>query len=157
MRTAVLIAVCALLAAPAADACSFAPGYEAFRMAPVLRPTLVPAPAPEVVVESIQRGYDDGELASCSDAGILVLKVPSDSVGYHFEVVAGSFDDLVFPEGYVRTVEPGRLRFVWLDGELEWQESIDVLVRITTLSSDGVPSERQVLRIRHPGGASERR
>ena len=156
MRIPAVLLLCALSARPAL-ACSFAPGYQSFRVAPVLRPTLVPAPAPEVVVESIERGYDDGDGASCSDAGILVLRVPSDALGYHFEIVAGGFDDVVFPDGYVRTVERGRLRFVWLDGELDWQESIEVLVRVTTLSSDGVPSEPQVLRIRHPGGESPRR
>jgi hypothetical protein len=156
VRTAALIGIFALLGEPA-FACTFAPGYQAFRVAPVLRPTLVPATAPTVTVESIERGYDDGDGGSCSDAGILVLKVPSDSVGYHFEVVAGGFDDVVFPQGYVRTVEPGRLRFVWLDGDHDWQESVDVLLRVTTISSDGVPSEPQVLRIRHPGGASARR
>lgn len=156
MRISAILLLCALSARPAL-ACTFAPGYQAFRAAPIVRPTLVPAPAPEVVVESIERGYDDGDGASCSDAGILVLRVPSNALGYHFQIVAGGFDDVVFPEGYVRTVEPGRLRFVWLDGELSWQERIEVLVRVTTLSSDGVPSEPQVLRIRHPGGQSVRR
>jgi hypothetical protein len=156
MRAFAVLALCASFAAPAA-ACSFAPGYAAFPPPSRLRPTMVPAPAPEVIVERIDRGYADGNRASCSDAGILVLKVPSDALGYRFELVAGTLGDDVFPAGYVRTVAKGVLRFVWLDGERDWQESIDVLVKITTMSSNGVPSEPKVLRIRHPGGVGPRR
>jgi hypothetical protein len=157
MRTLALLAIVGAFVAQPAFACSVGPGYEAFRVAPkLLRPTMTLAPAPDVAVETIERGYDDGGRGSCSDAGVLVLKVPSDVLGYRFELVAGSLDD-VFPDGYVRTRERGRLRFVWLDGEHDWQESIDVLLKITTLSATGVVSEPTLLRIRHSGGASPRR
>jgi len=158
MRALALVTIVGAFAAQPAFACSFGPGYEAFRVAPrVLRPTMTLAPAPDVAVETIERGYDDGNRGSCSDAGVLVLTVPSDALGYRFELVAGSLDDEVFPDGYVRTRERGRLRFVWLDGEQDWQESIDVLLKITTLSATGVVSEPTLLRVRHSGGASARR
>jgi hypothetical protein len=157
MRVLALIAIVGALAAQPAFACNLGPGYEAFGAGPtLLRPTMTLAPAPDVTVETIERGYDDGDGGSCSDAGILVLTVPSDALGYRFELVAGSLDD-VFPDGYVRTRERGRLRFVWLDGGHDWQESIDVLLKITTLSATGAVSEPTLLRIRHSGGASARR
>jgi hypothetical protein len=158
MRVLALIAIVGALAAQPAFACSLGPGYEAFGAGLTLsRPTMMLAPAPDVTVETIERGYDDGDGGSCSDAGVLVLTVPSDALGYRFELVAGSLEEDVFPSGYVRTRERGRLRFVWLDGEHDWQESIDVLLKITTLSATGVVSEPTLLRIRHSGGASARR
>jgi hypothetical protein len=158
MRTLALLAIVGAFVARPAFACSVGPGYEAFRVVPkLLRPTMTLAPAPDVAVETIERGYDDGDGGSCSDAGVLVLTAPSDALGYRLELVAGSLDDDVFPDGYVRTRERGRLRFVWLDGEQDWQESIDVLLKITTLSASGVVSEPTLLRVRHSGGARVRR
>src|SRR5688572_18193559 len=156
MRT-IVVAALGVLLAELGFACSLTPGYEPFPIesAP-RRPTPAPAAAPAIEVERIERGYDDGDGSSCSDAGILVLKVPSDALGYRFEIVAGSGAG-VFPDGFVRTRERGRLRFVWLDGESNWQESIDLLVKITTISSLGVISEPALLRIRHSGGTSVRR
>jgi hypothetical protein len=157
MRT-IVVAALGVLLAESALACSFTPGYEPFRIeAVVRRPTPAPAAAPAIEVERIERGYDDGDGASCSDAGIFVFRVPSDVLGYRFEIVAGGDDGHVFPDGFVRTREPGRLRFVWLDGESNWQESIDLLVKVTAISSLGVVSEPALLRIRHSGGATGRR
>ena len=57
-----------------ADACSFGPG---FRVASPPSPSVKSAddlrPSPPVVSASLTRGYDDGDLASCSDAGVLTF------------------------------------------------------------------------------------
>jgi hypothetical protein len=142
--------------AHAAHGCSLGQGYELFRLSGVVYPAKRLAPAPEVSVASIKRGYNDGEPNSCSDAGVLVLRVPSDISGYRFELVEGTFDDAVFPEEFVRPILSGELSFVWLDGKTNWQEEIDVLVKVTAISSIGVLSKPTFLRIQHPGGARDR-
>jgi len=35
----------------------------------------------------------------CANAGILVLKVPTETQGYSFEIVEGAFDDVVPGDG----------------------------------------------------------
>ena len=150
-RVAVL-AVC-IVARPVL-ACSFAPGYEAFRPVRFL-PGSNLLPEPAVSVDRIERGHQ-GDAGLCADAGILVLKVPTEMLGYSFELVEGTFDDVVFPEGFVQPTERGYLRFVWLDGNTDRQEPIDVLVKITTMSATGVLSEPLLLRIEDPGRGSVR-
>ena len=93
----VLCTLVALLGGPAL-ACSFAPGYETFQLGPVLRPSLALAPAPIVSVERIERGTK-GDPGMCANAGILVLKVPTETQGYSFEIVEGAFDDVVPGDG----------------------------------------------------------
>jgi hypothetical protein len=152
------IALVILSAVPLASSygCSLMRGYARFELGPVLRPSNVLLPAPAVSVVSIERGYNDGDSGSCADAGILVLKVPSNAYGYRFELVEGAFDDVVFPDYFVRPIGGGELRFVWLDGRRNYQEPIKVVVRVTAISSTGAVSEPSVLPIEHPGGARVR-
>ena len=151
----VLVAICIAVLASPAMACSFAPGYEVFRPGPVLRPRPSLNPAPAVVVDSIERGHR-GDASLCADAGILVLRVPTDLFGYSLELVEGQFDDVVFPEGFVQPTQRGYLRFVWLDGNTDRQEPIKVVVKITTMSVTGVLSEPVLLTIEDPGRAAVR-
>jgi len=135
-------------------ACSFAPGYEVFLPGPILRPGSTLVSTPKVSVDRIERGRNEGDpAATCADAGILVLTVPNDVVGYSFEIVEGAFDDIVFPEGFVKATEtqPGLLRFVWLDGDTYVQEPIKVVVKVTAISTNGTLSEPLMLRIEDPG------
>jgi|SRR6188768_723990 len=151
-RSMALAVVGTLLAmrTSAAIACSFAPGYEAFLPGPVMRPSPTLAPAPAVSVEGIRRGTN-GDPGMCADAGVLVLKVPRAAQGYSFELVEGRFDDQVFPQGFVQPTRPGYLTFVWLDGNTDVQEPIDVVVKVTAISNIGVLSEPLLLKIEHPG------
>jgi hypothetical protein len=73
----------------------------------------------------------------CADAGVLVLAVSDDALGYSFEIVEGTFDDLAFPDGFVQPVQSGLLRLVWLDGNSYAQEPISVVVKITAMSGIG--------------------
>jgi hypothetical protein len=147
----ILLAVAIAITAIPALACSFAPGYKVFQPRPSLRAESVLAPAPKVTVDKITRGHKGDAAGTCSDAGILVLKVPSNALGYSFEIVEGAFDDVVFPEGFVQPTEAGLLRFVWLDGNTNVQEPIKVVVKVTTMSVDGKWSEPSLLRIEDPG------
>jgi hypothetical protein len=147
----VLLALTAGTISVPSVACSVTPGYKVFRPL-ILRPGLSLEPAPKVTVSGITRGHKEGDpAASCSDAGILVLAVSSDALGYRFEIVEGEFDDVVFPESFVQPTEQGLLRFVWLDGDTNVQEPINVVVEITTLSANGTLSEPLLLRIEDPG------
>jgi hypothetical protein len=144
------IAVVVLGATPVTPGycCTLIGGYESFEVAQVLPATVVDA-APQVTVVSIKRGYED-RFRWCPDFGALVLKVPSNELGYHFELVEGGIDDPFFPEGFVKP-QGGEFVFVWLEGRRSWREPINVLVRITTISSAGVVSEPALLRVEHPG------
>jgi len=151
MRSArVLLAVAAATLALPALACSVAPGYKVFLPGPVFRPGSTLVPAPKVTVDRIQRG-NRGEPGMCADAGVLVLAVPNNALGYSFEIVEGAFDDVVFPEGFVQPTEPGLLRFVWLDGNTYAQEPIRIVVKVTAMSGNGSVSEPLLLRIEDPG------
>ena len=147
----VLLTLIAWAIALPAMACSFAPGYKVFRPAPVLRPGFTLAPAPKVIVARLVRGHRGVPATDCSDAGILELTVPSDALGYSFEIVEGDFDDVVFPEGFVQPTQSGLLRFFWLDGNTNLQEPIKVVVKITTMSASGNVSEPLLLKIEDPG------
>lgn len=143
-----------------AFACSFARGYEEFLYIPTEEGGAPNKPKPSVV--SIKRGFNDGNFASCSDAGILVISFnednPRQNTGYVFELVDGSFDDRVFPDTIVSVASDreakNEVMFVWLDGSRNYQEAIDVKVKIKAISITGVESEPTTLHIEHPGGKS---
>jgi len=113
---------------------------------------------PSFKVLKIERGTDDGNYGSCSDAGVLTLfqnKPYDENEGYKFEVVAGTFEDSIFPEIPVRAVphlEQDHLyKFVWLDGSNKYQEPIDIKVKITAVSRSGIESDPSYLNVIHPG------
>jgi hypothetical protein len=145
--TLLFLAVASL--APPALACSVVGGYETFVPEPALRPSPTLARPPQVSVDSIRRGHA-GDSGMCADLGFLVLKVPSGRLGYSFELVEGNFTG-VFPKGFVQSVAPGFLSFVWIDGNTEAQEPIRAVVKITAMSITGALSEPLLLTIENPG------
>jgi len=61
---------------------------------------------PDFELTNINRGSDDGSYASCSDAGMISLRlrtVDSNPVGYIFEVVEGTTEDEIF---YPEPIKP---------------------------------------------------
>ena len=145
-----LLAVAAATFAFPVLACSVARGYKVFLPGPLYRPGETLLPAPKVTVDRIERG-DVGDPGMCADAGVLVLAVQDDALGYSFEITEGAFDDVVFPEGFVQPTEPGLFRFVWLDGNTHAQEPLKVVVKVTAMSGNGSLSEPLLLRVEDPG------
>ncbi|TAA48549.1 hypothetical protein [Corallincola spongiicola] len=138
-----------------AFACSFAIMTEEFEIVPGEG---APPAIPYFETKDIVRGTDDGNYASCSDAGILTLKLldtQSQPVGYMFRIVQGQFEDKLFYEQPIQATDPYReenlYKFVWLDGSSDVQEPIDITLEIVAISKTGHKSGPQTLRITHPG------
>lgn len=122
----------------------------------------VEASKPNFEVASIHRGTDDGNGASCSDAGIINLKIKDDSLqnqGYIFEIVQGVFEGNPFRK---EAIFPDKLwhnkklyRFIWFDGNSVEQEPFNIMVKIVSVSISGHKSEPQFLEIRHLGVKKE--
>jgi len=136
-------------------ACSFVQMTEDFDIDAEFAPTPM---TPNFVVEKIVRGSDDGNIGSCSDAGILTLKrknSPENPTGYIFEILTGEFEDQLFYPEPVRATErfeqEGLYKFVWLDGSNDEQEPINIEVKIVALSKSGERSKPQILKVTHPG------
>jgi hypothetical protein len=151
-----------VLAFPVASyACSFVPGYQDFLVMPAYGEAGKPPNQPVAEVVSIERGYSDGNGASCSDAGIIKIGFrdsnPYHKTGYSFKIIEGTFEDKVFPDGYVRPPDSldskNEVMFVWLDGSKNYQEPIDIRVEISAVSYRGVESEPYILHIKHSGGS----
>jgi len=136
-----------------ANACSLYRSYEPFVLGPKIRYKAELEPAPEVHIQEIKRGHS-GETTACANWGSIVLTVPAGDAGYSFEIIESSIGE-VFPSGFVRSSSgyafPAGLRFYWSDGATDDQELIELLVRITAVSRDGVLSEPTVLKIEHAG------
>lgn len=158
----VSIALMALLAFGDAQACSFARGYE------IVRPKTYPhdkdfvPPAPIGSVKALKRGFNDGDGASCSDAGILTIAIEHrahpEILGYSFRITSGSFPDAVFPDAVLAPIDLADgergFRFIWLDVPQNRQkaERIDATVEVRLVSRSGEESEPRVLHIMHEGG-----
>ena len=146
-----------LLLPSLSEACSFARGWNHFLVEPRYGAEEITPELPNVSVSEIKRGYNDGNYASCSDAGIITLKVgnaPIGELGYTFEIEDSEFEDAVFPEGIFAPLENGEIRFVWLDGSKNYQEDFDISVRIHSVNKQGVYSEPVFIQISHAGGGS---
>ena len=144
------------------NACSFAPGYDEFITSPLYVKKEHPLFTPKASLESIKRGYDDGNRGSCSDAGIIKITFENDNpvraTGYRLKIVEGTFESHVIPDYEVmpsRYYPSGNsLSFVWLDGSYNEQESIDFVLEIIAISPEGGKSKPYKLRIKHAGGKS---
>lgn len=142
-------------------ACSFAPGYRTFELSSTRPPNLGPTPTtPELSLHEIKRGSDDGNFASCSDAGILTISLDdpeaAKNLGFLFELESGSFPDKVLPEEIVAPIElaDGSLGFffVWLDlpaGRSD-VEPIEVKVSVRAVSPTMVEGSKVYLDILNP-------
>lgn len=145
--------------------CDLPAGYE--RAEPP-RPSVLsdnPDPGPQVRVELLRRGFDDGNPRSCSNVGVLTLVLDPGSIGptevYSFEVAGGSLPSGLLPGGYVESVELGGnqrgFRFYWLDLAPDDDElaPLNGVIRIVRSTFAGVRSEPMVLNIADPGGVPE--
>ena len=145
-----------------ANACSFAPGYDEFVISPLYKKKNHPLALPKASLESIKRGYDDGNRGSWSDAGIIKIKFenenPVRATGYKLKIVSGTFETNVIPDYEVmpsRYYPSGNsMSFIWLDGSYDNQESIDFVLQIIAVSPEGGESEPYNLKIYHAGGKS---
>ena len=158
-RRAVLII---LLLSVETMACSFAPGYQLFRFSETELIGTGEAPyAPAITVGSIKRGFDDGNPASCSDAGILTLVVegydPGDRTGFLFRLDAGSLGGTEFQDEILAPIELEKgvfgFRIVWLDwvkGQ-RTQTQISATLGVRAVSDTGVESEEVLVQVEHAG------
>ena len=134
---------------------SFAPMTEEFFISSAEN---IDAIKPDFVIKSIERGFDDGNLASTSDAGIITLQlksIPLVSQGYTFEIISGEFEDQLFPKYPITTTKyadnAGSFTFIWLDGSSNSQEPFSISIKISGVSASGAKSEPQFLTISHAG------
>ncbi|MCG7530873.1 hypothetical protein MHM98_05815 [Psychrobium sp. MM17-31] len=143
-------------------ACSFMSIYTKLDIESYTGPA-VKAVSPNFKVESIKRGSDDGNFASCSDAGVLKLRNSnhsSDQQGYVFEVVEGAYKepifsgDILFPDKLWH--DKSLYKIIWFDGNTNEQEPFNILVKITAVSISGDKSEPQYLAIKHSGTKAQR-
>ena len=111
---------------------------------------------PSFTVTSIERGRK-GYSGSCAGAGILTIRAErfQPDTGYIFSLAEGEMEDQLFYPSTIQKVpgseEPGEYFFIWLDGNTEAQEPIDIVIKITAVSKDGGRSEPQYLKVQHPG------
>jgi len=136
-----------------ANACSFAPGYQDFLMAPsIYRKDFKPDP-PQISVKEIRRG-EKGDPGMCADVGILVLKIDNFKLntGYSFTIESGVVEDRIFPEEYIVPVPGSReLMFVWLDRASYFQEPIQLKVKVVAISLGGTESQPSYVNIEDTG------
>ena len=135
--------------------CSFSDSTEEFKVDGNVR-AVIPD-QPNFTLLSVTRGYKD-YIGSCSDAGIIKLKVdpePKEPTGYVFSIAEGEFEDALFNDSILirnkAYTKPGEYSFVWLDGNSDEQEPIRITVKIIAVSIDGGTSAPQFLRIENPG------
>lgn len=155
-----LLLITLFLSYTTANACSFAPGYDEFLPNPLYKGKSHPLAIPYASVESIKRGYDDGNRGSCSDAGIITIKFknenPAKVTGYKLKIVSGTFENHVIPDYEVTpsryNINENSMSFVWLDGSYNNQEQIDFVLQIIAVSPEGGESEPYHLKIQHAGG-----
>ena len=139
-------------------ACSFSPSYRNSPFLVVPSNDNMPNPnPPEIEVNLIERGYDDGNFASCSDAGIIEFKVSNNKVGYDITTIEPEEHKSTIPDGIYGAVQEDNgyyIRFIWLDGSRNYQEPLFVRVKVRAISKTGGISEPVELKIEHPGGIS---
>ncbi|MCH9692679.1 MAG: hypothetical protein K0U59_11580 [Gammaproteobacteria bacterium] len=125
-----------------ATACSLSPGYVPFLVTPIAQKRGKPPKAPEIEVVSVRRG-NIGDSGMCADLGLVVFRVKDRQrhTGYLFEVVEGSDKSEIIPNGIISSVEDSEFRFPWLDGATEYQEPIELKIKVTAISTLGVESQ----------------
>tara|TARA_B100000929_G_C15297931_1_gene349308 strand:- start:110 stop:598 length:489 start_codon:yes stop_codon:yes gene_type:complete len=153
MRAILLFSVCFVYFK--ASACSLAPMLNQFDIQP--NEIAEQASKPSFTVSGIHRGTDDGNHGSCSDAGVITLKLQKayPNQGYIFEIVDGEFEDLLFnnfpvtPSEFVE--DKSIFSFIWFDGSSIEQEPFSIKVKIIAVSRTGNKSTPQYLTIAHAG------
>jgi hypothetical protein len=134
--------------------CSVVPDYEVMDGSSVGGAAGPRSAPPSVTIERIVRGRE-GWIGSCSVLGFVALTIPAEPLAFRFEIVEGGYRDL-FPDAFVRPRRPGALVFVWSDANSEEQKPIRLVVRVTSLSGNGVLSDPQFITIEDPGRTATR-
>ena len=148
-------------------ACSFGPRFELFQHRPSLATdTNVLVEKPSMKIISIERGSDDGNFASCSDAGVITIQLSTKDVarlpytGYVFTLIKGELEEEqpIFPDYAIQPIQkiPGiykndKISFVWLDGSSNIQESINLKISVTAINARSVESKPQIISIENNG------
>lgn len=158
------VALCAVLAAADAAACTLSTGTAPFAVAgtpaAIADDGALRAPGLEVV--SLTRGVDGR--ASCDASGLLTLSVawPRGTdyklrdIGFEFRVVGGEDVLSIFPRQPVAGRVDGRRSefvFLWQDGPPSQQVPIDLVVEVRAVTADnrrGPPAQLRVSA--QPGG-----
>lgn len=145
--------------------CDLPAGYERAERPRLSLASDDPRPGPGLRVESVRRGFDDGNERSCSNVGVLTLVLDPQSVTetevYSFEVAEGRLPRGLLPNGYVESVDLGAgqrgFRFYWLDlapGDAELAP-IGAALRISRTFYDGSRSEPMIVDVFDAGGAPD--
>ena len=131
-------------------ACSFAPGYRTFELHSRAIPLSgdIPAP-PSARVRSLKRGFDDGNLGSCSDAAVLTIELANGeserNIGYVFSIESRSLQDMEMPDEIVAPIElpsgKSGFYFVWLD----YGTDISATLKIQAVSPTGLEGGSMIL------------
>ncbi|WP_218398525.1 hypothetical protein [Alteromonas lipotrueae] len=114
---------------------------------------------PIVSVVSVNRGSDDGNGGSCSDAGIIVLRFEDDNsinkTSYRFKVLDSNFFSDVFPSEAVTFAPLKRnkreMYFVWFDLAESSPEKLDFKLQIVAVSASGQESEPELVVVSENG------
>lgn len=142
------VLLCVLFCTSYAEACSINQGYEPFRMSSSYQSASIPKKTNASVI-SIERGFDDGNGGSCSDAGIVRVKIhdenPINRTGYKFRVVDNDLFSNVFPSETVIASALNRSEnefvFVWYDLGETHNKEMKFTLEITAVSYFGNESE----------------
>jgi len=136
-------------------ACSFMPTKMTFKISSIEK---VEPITPTFEVNHIGRGENDGNHGSCSDAGVISLKIKEISSieqGYIFEIIEGTFEDTLFDTEPViindLIEDKSTYSFIWFGGSSQEQEAINIKVKIIAVSRSGHKSDPQFIEIKHPG------
>lgn len=159
--SAVILSVVAVSAQSLA--CTPSEGYRIVDELPVgLEARNQIALAPALRLESLRRGFDDGQSDSCSTFGELTLvvedSITASAAVYFFEVTGGGFPERIFPNQLTAPIELANkeLGFVfhWLDlpAGADRLDPIDATITVRRISALGTASEPTTLRIVHGGG-----
>ena len=167
----VALGAVALAAASQAQAqripgCAMPPGYERAQPPRLSAAQTQLRERPLILIDSLRRGFDDGNPRSCSNAGVLTLVISETDRAptevYSFEIAQGSLPEGLLPSGYVEPIDIGSgrqgFRFSWLDLRAGSQmlASIDGVIRITRVSFAGERSEPLLVPIIDAGGEAAR-
>jgi hypothetical protein len=135
--------------------CSFMPTKMAFKTSSIEK---IEPIVPTFELNHRVRGEDDGNHGSCSDAGVISLKIKEISSieqVYIFEIIEGTFEDTLFDTEPViindLIEDKSTYSFIWFDGSYEEQEAINIKVKIIAVSRSGHQSDPQFIEIKHPG------
>ena len=154
----IFLLICVLMLPSVSLGCSFSPSYRStpFLTVPSSGTEIKPS-SPEIEVSKIKRGYDDRSHSSCSDAGVIELKVSDADVGYVLHLVKPEEHRYTIPDGLYGAVveEDGNyIRFIWFDGSDNVQEPISIQLEVKAMSRNGILSDPVYIEIAHSGGNS---